>query len=231
MMKVLALETSSKRFSLATGDGNQIVKSRTMVLNKILSDSIVPAIGRILTESKWTMAKLDALVIGLGPGSFTSLRVGLATVKGLAFSADKPVIGIASLDAIALNVGQKDQQICVLCDARRNMVYACLYENTKGQLKRKSEYLLIPLAALLAKIHIETIFVGDAVSLYQTDIERHFAASDKKIIMSFAAQAKVCPTAKNLIVLAQEHLKNKKFADINHLVPLYLYPEDCQVHR
>jgi tRNA threonylcarbamoyladenosine biosynthesis protein TsaB len=230
-MKVLALETSSKRFSLATGDGQQIVKSRTMVLNKILSDSIVPAINRILTDSRLTLAKLDAVVIGLGPGSFTSLRVGLATVKGLAFAADKPVIGIASLDAIALNVGQTDEQICVLCDARRNMVYACLYENVKGKLKRKSEYLLTPLAALIARIQTKTIFVGDAVLLYQTDIEKHFAASDKKCIVSFASQSKVYPTAKNLIILAQEPLKNKKFANINKLVPLYLYPEDCQVHR
>lgn len=230
-MKVLALETSSKRFSLATGDGQQIVKSRTMVLNKILSDSIVPAIKRILTDSKLTLAKLDAVVIGLGPGSFTSLRVGLATVKGLAFVANKPVIGIVSLDAIALNVGQTDQQICVLCDARRNMVYACLYENMKGQLKRKSEYLLTPLTALLARIQTTTIFVGDAVALYQADIEKYFFASDQKIVVGFAVSTKSYPNAKNLIELAQQPLKKKKFADINTLVPLYLYPEDCQVHR
>ncbi|MCB9757399.1 MAG: tRNA (adenosine(37)-N6)-threonylcarbamoyltransferase complex dimerization subunit type 1 TsaB [Candidatus Omnitrophica bacterium] len=230
-MKVLALETSSKRFSLATGDGQQIVKSRTMVLNKILSDSIIPAIDRILTDSKLTLAKLDALVIGLGPGSFTSLRVGMATVKGLAFAANKPVIGITSLDAIAFNVGQTDQQICVLCDARRNLVYACLYENVKGKLKRKSEYLLTPLSALLARIQTKTIFVGDAVALYQADIEKYSVASDQKIIVNFAASTKSYPSAKNLMALAQEPLKKKKFADLNKLVPLYLYPEDCQVQR
>ncbi len=230
-MKILSLETSSKRFSLATGDGEKVIKSRTMVLDKILSDSIIPAIDRILKDSKWKLSDIDALVVGLGPGSFTSLRVGVATVKGLAFAADKQVVGIPSLDAIAFNIGKTRKQICVLSDARRDMVYACLYENSNGKLKTKSEYLLTPLSGLLDRITAETIFVGDALLVYKGDIEKYFSAKEKKFEISFAAENKTYPHAKNLIALAQENLKKKKFAKIEKLVPLYLYPEDCQVQK
>lgn len=230
-MKILSLETSSKRFSLATGDGENVIKIRAMVLDKILSDSIIPAIDRILKDSKWKLSDLDALVVGLGPGSFTSLRVGVATVKGLSFAADKPVVGIPSLDAIAFNIGKTTKQICVISDARRNMVYACLYENSKGKLKRNSEYLLTPLLNLLDRITADTIFVGDALVVYKVDIEKYFLARESKIDISFAAENKIYPHAKNLIVLAQESLRKKKFAKIEKLVPLYLYPEDCQVQR
>ncbi len=230
-MKILSLETSSKRFSLATGQADKVIKSRTMVLDKILSDSIIPAIDRILKDSKWKLSDLDALVVGLGPGSFTSLRVGVATVKGLSFAAHKPVIGIPSLDAIAFNIGKTTKQICVLSDARRNMVYACLYENPKGKLKRKSEYLLTPLSSLLDRITADTIFVGDALLVYKENIEKYFSTKEKKIEISFAAENKTYPHAKNLIVLAHESLRKKKFSKIDKLVPLYLYPEDCQVQK
>ncbi len=230
-MKILGLETSSKHFSLALCENDKLVKSRTMVLEKILSDSIIPAIDRILKDSKWALSDIDALIVGLGPGSFTSLRVGVATAKGLAFAADKPVVGIPSLDAVALNVGTTQKQICVLSDARRNMVYACLYENTAGKLKRKSEYLLTPLTSLLDRINASTIFVGDALVAYQLEIEKYFLARDNKLDISFAPATKAYPNAKNLILLAQESLKKKKFAKIEKLVPLYLYPEDCQVQK
>lgn len=230
-MKTLSIETSAKQFSLAVSDGDKIIKSRTMVVDKILSDSIIPAIEKILKDSKLSLAKIDALIVGLGPGSFTSLRVGLSTVKGLAFAADKPVVGIPSLDAVALNVGKTDSQICVIADAKRNMVYSALYDNKKGILKQKSEYLLTPLTDLLDRIDADTIFVGDAVNLYMAQIEAYFAAADKKLKISFAPESKAYPDAKGLVVLAQSALKKKKFSNIDKLVPLYLYPEDCQVQK
>ncbi len=230
-MKILALETSSRRFSLATGDREKVVKSRSMVLDKVLSDSIVPAIDRILKDSKWKLADMDALVVGLGPGSFTSLRVGLSTVKALAFAVDKPVVGISSLDAVALYAGKSSTQICALSDARRGMVYACFYENLCGRLKRKSEYLLTPLLSLLGRITADTTFVGDALSFCKGDIEKYFLGNDNQIRASFVDEKKAYPTARNLIALARDNVTKKKFSNLDRLVPLYLYPEDCQVQK
>ena len=103
-MKLLAIETSTNRFSLAVSEGGEILKSRTLILDKVLSSSIIPSIEKILKESKINLKDIDAFVVGLGPGSFTSLRVGLATIKGLAFATGKPLVGVPSLDAIALNI-------------------------------------------------------------------------------------------------------------------------------
>lgn len=232
-MKTLTIETSTKKFSLATSRGDKILKRRSMVLNKVLSSSIIPAIDRILKDSKFKLQSLDAFVVGLGPGSFTSLRVGLSTIKALAFASGKPIVGIPSLDAIAWNVLpiaiESGLQICVLCDARRNLVYGCIYTIVKGKLKRKSEYLLTALPDLLDKINGNTIFVGDAVSLYHPNIEIYFSTKDSKFDIVMAHAKFALPDAKNLVALAQESLAKKKFANIDKLVPLYLYPEDCQV--
>lgn len=232
-MKTLTIETSTKKFSLATSNGDKILKRRSMILSKVLSSSIIPAIDRILKDSKLNLQSLDAFVVGLGPGSFTSLRVGLSTIKGLAFAAEKPIIGIPSLDAIASNVlpmaRKSGSQICVLCDARRNLVYGCVYAIAKGKLKRKSEYLLTALPDLLDRINGNTIFVGDAVLLYRPNIEIYFSTKDSKFNVVMAQAKYALPDAKNLVVLAQESLTKKKFANIDKLVPLYLYPKDCQV--
>src|SRR3989338_3422719 len=135
-MNILAFDTSSKHFSLAVAKDGKTLHSRSIFLKKVLSGSIMPAILGILKKAGLTLAKLDGFAVGLGPGSFTSLRVGLSTVKGLAYALKKPVVGIPSLDVLALNV-KEDGQICVVCDAKRNMVYACLYQKKGKELKRK----------------------------------------------------------------------------------------------
>ncbi len=227
-MKLLAIETSTKRFSLTVSNGAKILKSRSLVLNKVLSSSIIPAIEKILKEAKMKLKDIDGFVVGLGPGSFTSLRVGLATIKGLAFATEKPIIGIPSLDAISagfLKQTKDNDQICVLLDARRNLVYACLYENAAGTLKRKSEYLLTSLADLLGRIEKDTIFVGDGITLYQDEIKKF----GHKVKFTFAPAKYWHPEAKQLVVLAQERCQKQKFDNLDKLVPLYLYPEDCQV--
>ena len=99
-----------------------------------------------------TLNDIDVLAVGLGPGAFTSLRVGLSTVKGLAFATKKPVIGIPSMDAIAMSIKDESAQICTICDAKRNLVFGCLYEKNGAQLKKKTDYLLTDINDLLKKI-------------------------------------------------------------------------------
>jgi len=139
-MNLLAIDTSTKSFSLAVAKCGKVVKYRNAQLKRPLSSSIIPDIKRIMSSAGMSISKLDGFAVGLGPGSFTSLRVGLSTVKGLAYSVDKPVIGISSLDILAMNIKEDDIQVCTLSDAKRKMVYACIYDKKDGQLKRKGEY-------------------------------------------------------------------------------------------
>lgn len=228
-MNILAMDTSTKVFSLAVSKNNKVLASQDIKLDKVLSSSIIPAIDSILKKVKVPFSKIDGFAVGLGPGSFTSLRVGLATMKGFCLASSKPIVGIGSLDLIALNVEASRRDICVLADAKRNMVYASLFQKGENGLKRKSKYLLVEIKDLLPKIKRETIFIGDGLSLYRPAIEAYCMKKSLKAI--FADEKKWLPSASHLCVLANKRFVAKKIDDCNKLVPIYLYPEDCQVRR
>ncbi len=224
-MNLLALDTSSKHFSPAVVKDGKTLCYRSIVLKKVLSDSIMPAIRGILKKAGLTLAQIDGFAVGLGPGSFTSLRVGLATVKGLAFALKKPVVGVPSLDVLAMNV-TGDGQVCVVCDAKRNMVYACVYQKKGDALKRKSKYLLADIKDVLKRIKGEVTFVGDGVPLFREAIEKAVGVSPR-----FTGEKQMYPRAKHLATLALKRFEAKDYDAAETLVPLYLYPEDCQVQK
>lgn len=227
-MRILALETSGKKFSLAVAQGDKILKARTTVLKKVLSSSIIPAVGAILKSARLTLSDIDGIAVGLGPGSFTSLRVGLSTAKGLAYAAGKPLVGIPSLDVLAMN-GLKGRapQICAVTDARRQLVYAALYRKDEGGLKHNGEHRLLRPGELLENITSDTLFIGDGVPF----IKEHLKAMKPDFKAVFASERDWHPSAKWLAKLAARRFEERKFDDIDRLVPLYLYAEDCQVQK
>jgi len=225
-MNLLAIDTSTKYLSLAVTKNGTVVKFRNVKLMRPLSSSIMPCIKKVLNAAGVTLKKLDGFAIGLGPGSFTGLRVGLSTIKGLAFATNKPVVGISSLDVLAMNIKEDHAQICTLCDAKRNLVYACLYEKKGSLLKKKSDYVLENIDALLKKIKGEVIFIGDGVKLFRNDIQKV-----TRISPIFIDGKLPFPRARCLALLALEKFQKGQKDDIAQLVPLYLYPEYCQVRN
>jgi len=230
-MYFLSFETSTKIFSLALSRDEKVLRYRNIKSALVLEDSILPAMDRVLDSAGIEFSQLDGFAIALGPGSFTSLRVGLSTVKAFGMATGKPVVGIPSLDIIARGIqnlsfpnaliGNPDQydQICVLNDARRGKVYAALYD-AKG---RRGGFLLTSLDEVLKKLKGVTLFVGDALGLYRKDIEKAYHKclfSDEKFWY---------PQARVMAVLAFERFEKKQYDDIASLLPLYLYPQDCQV--
>jgi tRNA threonylcarbamoyladenosine biosynthesis protein TsaB len=251
-MKLLALETSTKNFSLAVARDGKII-SKNIVLDKILSDSIMQHIDAILKKAKLSFNQLDGFAVGLGPGSFTSLRVGLATVKALALATQKPVVGVSSLDVLAMSVPPVKGTICALVDARRNLVYSCLYTKKDSssrplaqdsparltgvpgrsaprasKFKRNGKYLLTPLEDVLTGFTGDVYFVGDAVALYGSRIRQ---LAKGRFIPHFAGDETQYPQAASLVMLALERFFQKRIDDIATLVPIYLYPSDCQVRQ
>jgi len=223
-MNLLAIDTSTKNLSLAVAKHGKVTKFRNVKLKRPLSSSIMPSIKKILDSAGIPLAKLDGFAVGLGPGSFTSLRVGLSTIKGLAFASNKPVVGISSFDILAMNIKEDHAQICVLCDAKRNLAYACVYEKNGSVLKKKSDYILESIDNVIKKIKGEVIFIGDGIKLFRKDINKA-----KRIRPIFAEENLANPQARCLIPLALAKFQNGRKDDIDRLVPLYLYPEHCQV--
>jgi len=224
-MKLLSIETSTRDLSLAVSEDDKILRYRNFSINKILESSIIPTIKKILKSANISLSKIDGFVVGLGPGSFTGLRVGLSTIKALAFALNKPVVGISSLDAIAFNIKDEKIQICTISDAKRNLLYACLYEKNKMVIKRKTDYLLINIHDLLEKVTHPTIFIGDGINLYKSEIEK------RTNFLRFEDEKYWKPQAKNLVPFACDRFKKKEFDSIDQLVPLYLYSQDCQVRK
>ena len=137
-MHFLSIETSTKNCALAVSKDAKVLCARNFPSEKLLEDSIIPAIDKVLKLAKLSFAKVDAFAVGLGPGSFTSLRVGLSTVKAFCLATGKPVVGICSLDVIAEGVAALPcDEICVIVDARRGMLYSGLYQKTPQGLVRK----------------------------------------------------------------------------------------------
>ncbi len=218
-MKILAIDTSTYYLSMAVAQDKKILASRHVKLTKVLSSSIMPEIEKILKKTRTPLSSLDGFAVGLGPGSFTSLRVGLSTVKAFSLSTGKKVVGISSLDVMAMNV-KEGGHVCVASDAKRNLLYACFYTKKDNQLTRESDYLLISPQQLLNQLSQETILVGDGIKLLGEGI--------KNIRKDGISES---PQAKNLALLALQRFEQNKFDDVRTLVPLYLYPEDCQVQN
>ncbi len=226
--RLLSIECSSHTFSLAVTEGEETAASRELVLNKVLSSSIIPQIDRILARSRFRLQDMDALAVGLGPGSFTSLRVGLATAKGLALATNKPVVGVASLDVLAMNAAAEKRTVCCLNDARRDMAYACLYAMRRGRPHRKSAYFLTRIEDLVVQCEGEVFFIGNGVPVFRERILRESQRLGFRPF--FAVPGECAPSAEKLAVLALEKVSKGKSTNPDRLVPLYLYPADCQVN-
>jgi tRNA threonylcarbamoyladenosine biosynthesis protein TsaB len=229
-MYFVSFETSTKIFSLAISKDEKVLRYRNLKSASVLEDCILPALDKILDAAGIKFSQIDGFAIALGPGSFTSLRVGLATVKAFAMGSGKPVVGIPTMDIIASGVdaGTCDE-ICVISDARRGKLYACFY----GPKGRTSDYLLTTLDDVLEKVYGKTLFVGDALGSYRNSIEEAYRKYTVKrggtCKCLFADEKWWYPQARVMALLAYERFRNKQYDDAASLSPLYLYPQDCQV--
>ncbi len=232
-MNILSLETSSKIFSLAVSRDAQVLRFRNVKSTRLLENSIIKAIDKICLDAGVKFEKIDAFAIALGPGSFTSLRVGLSTVKAFCMATGKPLVGIGSLDVIAAGVaGKPCDEICVISDARRSKVYAAIFDPTG---KRKGKYLLVTVEELLTQVHGKTLFVGDGLNLYRQQIEEAYKAHAKSAKSDcqalFAPEKLWYPQAKLMAQLAYARLQLNDYDDAAKLLPIYLYAQDCQVQK
>lgn len=224
--------------SIALSEGKDIIIEEMHLLERRHSSLLIPKIKEMLEKVDFSIDGVDAFVIGLGPGSFTGMRIGVSAVKGFGIATKKPCVGVASIDAIALNtmsccVGRKvaplTQQdmisIVPIIDAKRQQVYSAIYRRRNGRIVKESRHLLLHVEDLMKKIKGHAIFLGDAIGLYREVIER----CNKKAV--FLNEKYWYPRASNITGLGLAKLKRCKKLDLGKLKPIYLYPKDCQVRK
>ncbi|MBP1756265.1 MAG: hypothetical protein H6Q59_2663 [Firmicutes bacterium] len=183
-MKILALDSSGLVASVAIVTEDAMLAEYTVNYKKTHSQTLLPMLNEIVKMVEINLEEVDAIAVAAGPGSFTGLRIGSATAKGLGLALNKPIISVPTLDGLAYNLYGTDKLICPLMDARRNQVYTGLYEFEGGEFKTVKEQVAIEVEALLEEINRigrEVIFLGDGTAVYKEMIEEktkvafHFA--------------------------------------------------------
>ena len=196
-MIVLGLETATNVCGVALVDDDRVLAEFSTSGRLTHSQRLMPLVEQALTEAGIDRGRLDGIAVSAGPGSFTGLRIGLATAKGLGFALDRPVLAVPTLDALAFNVWAWRGLICPLLDARKDQVYAALYRGSPPagaggdgtgaaghMLRRLGGYWAMDIGSLLDRLSAfnePVLFLGDALPRYGTGIaerlgpKAHFA--------------------------------------------------------
>lgn len=169
-MKILALDSSGLVASVAVATEDTLLAEYTVNYKKTHSQTLLPMLDEVVKMIELDLKTIDVIAVAGGPGSFTGLRIGSATAKGLGLALDKPLVHIPTVDALACNLYGCEKYICPIMDARRNQVYTGIYrfegENLRI-LKQQTPMAVEELAQELNALGNEVIFLGDGVPVYQ----------------------------------------------------------------
>lgn len=171
-MKILALDSSGLVASVALLKDETLVAEYTMNYKKTHSQTLLPMLDEIKKAVELDLETLDAIAVAAGPGSFTGLRIGSATAKGLGLALNKPLIAVPTLEALAYNLYDtpEDTLICPIMDARRKQVYTGIYAFKDHCLVTVKEQAALPMEELLKELNQlekKVIFLGDGVPVFQ----------------------------------------------------------------
>lgn len=169
-MKILAIDTTGQTASAAIAEGDKLIAEFTLNYKLTHSQTIMPMVAEICEKSETKPRDVDYIACASGPGSFTGLRIGAATAKGLALALEKAIVPVPTLDALAYNVFETDKIICPIMDARRSQVYTAFYQWDNGMLCRLTEMMAISIDEVIQMAEVygqKVIFLGDGVPVHQ----------------------------------------------------------------
>jgi tRNA threonylcarbamoyladenosine biosynthesis protein TsaB len=220
-MKILALDTSSRAGSAALLDDDRLVAAHQLDVSATHSERLLPAVDRLLGDAGWKIADLALLACAKGPGSFTGLRIGIASAKGMAVAASLPLVGVDSLEATALALAFAAAPIAALIDARKRQVYAALFQpDGRGGLRRLRDDVSTPAAPWAAEIAGPCLFVGDGAELYWDEIRA------AKPDAALAPLTLCCPRAASVGWLGRRAF----LAGEKGLIAHYVRPSDAELN-
>jgi len=165
-MKILALDTSGKAGSLALMDKDRLIFESILNLDKTHSETLLPTLEFMLGTAGVEIGEIGLIALTVGPGSFTGIRLGVSTVKGLSFAHRIPVVGVSALRAMASNFPYSPFRIKPVSDARMGEVYTSDFKWLNDGIKRLSEDSALSPEAMLESIDEKTVFVGDGMERY-----------------------------------------------------------------
>jgi tRNA threonylcarbamoyladenosine biosynthesis protein TsaB len=224
-MRILGIDTSTSCGSVGLIDHAEIIFDYLLNIPVTHSERLLGAIEFVLREARCPIENLDGWAISLGPGSFTGLRIGVSTAKGLAFATGKPLAGVPTLDVLASQIPFTSHLICPILDARKKEVYTAFYRYGEGDsLKRMSAYMAIQPEDLAKRIEEPTIFLGNGVKAYG-----EFLRSALLSLVIFPPAPLYLSHGSTVAKLGSELLEKGESLDISAFIPIYVRASEAEI--
>lgn len=238
-MKVLAIDSSGMTATVAVVEDTQTIAEYTVNFKKTHSQTLLPMIDTMGKMIELDLKSIDAIAVAGGPGSFTGLRIGSATAKGLGLALEKPLIHVPTVDGLAYNLYGCQDIICPIMDARRKQVYTGMYTFARRELEGSKETELVldvleaqnasPIDELIERLNIHgrpVVFLGDGVPVYQDVIREKM-----RVPFSFAPASANRQRAAVVGALGIQYYKEGKFETAMEHQPDYLRVSQAERER
>lgn len=218
-MKILAVDTSATSASVAVAEENKIIGAFSINTALTHSQTLIPMIEEVMKKTGITSDDIDVVAVNAGPGSFTGVRIGVAAVKGLAFSKNLPCVSVSTLESMAYNMLGSDCVVCAVMDARCSQVYNALFKVNGNEITRLTDDRALALTDLkleLEKLEEKVVLVGDGAQIcadyLKNELKNVFLAPINNRIQN----------ASSVACAAFNKLKNNETMTAAELMPTYL---------
>lgn len=217
-MRILSIDTATEAASVAVVEEGKLLGEISFNFGKQHSVVLLSTIDHLLKSINVDIDSIDGYAASKGPGSFTGLRIGMATIKGLCFAQNKPFVSISTLDSLAYNMAYTSGVICPIMDALRNNVYTALYKFEKDELVKISDYKVVSIDELISSLkeYDSICFIGDGLSKFQQKL------NDSMENAVFAPTHLNFARASALGELGLKLLLDGDSEDLNTSTPIYL---------
>lgn len=228
-MKILGIDSSGLVVSVAVTQDGVLLGEYTTNFKKTHSQTLLPMLDELKNMIDLDLDSMDAIAVAGGPGSFTGLRIGSATAKGLGFALDKPIISVSTLEALAYNLWGTQKRICPLMDARRNQTYTAIYRFEEDEMTEVVSPCAIDIEEILEKINTQEepiIFLGDGIPVFKDRIKEIC-----KVQYSFAPAHQNRQNAAALCARAEEYYNKGSWETAAQHRPEYLRLSQAERER
>ena len=216
-MRILGLDTSSHVNTVGVISDDHVLADFAWEAKDSSLQRIVSAIDFVLDSARLRLENIDGFAVGIGPGSWTGVRVGLTVGKIFAHASNKPLCGISSLDTLAHYGRNAPGQVCPIVDAGRGMIYAALYRARQGEITKESDYYSGDIGGLLEMIQEPTRFLGEAAHFHHEAISQKLGS-----VAILHSRAEDVQRGSIVAVLGAKRLSNYESDEVLSLTPLYL---------
>ena len=226
-MIILSIDSSTPVAGIAVSDGHKLLGEVMINTKNTHSEKLMPMLAQLLTDLQMSVEQIEAVAITCGPGSFTGLRIGMATAKGIAQGGNKKLIAIPTLDTLAQNLKHYPGIICPIMNAQKRQVYTAIYRNGEAGLERLSDYQAIEadkLADQLLELGETVWFTGDGVDAFAEVFQAKLGEKCR-----LADGNTVLPRAGALAMLAADRAEQEQFDDLYQAELIYIRKSEAEV--